>query len=180
MNRRFCFALAALAIALSAPALAEQNPQSAKEAAVSEKFVSLADGFLVSGQIAPEDIAAAKALGVTLIINNRPDGEALGQPKGADIARAAKAAGLSYVAIPVGAAGIGDRQLDEFDAALAANGGGVLAFCRTGTRSTMVWALAGARAGAPVDEIVRKAADAGYDLRNIAPRLKAMSETADR
>lgn len=180
MKRRFCFALAALAAVLSTPAPAEEHPDSAKEAALSDKFISLADGFLVSGQIAPEDIAAAKALGVTLIVNNRPDGEALGQPKGADIERAAKAAGLSYIAIPVGASGIGDRQLDDFDAALAANSGGVLAFCRTGTRSTMVWALASARASAPVEEIVRKAADAGYDLRNIAPRLQALSEAAGR
>lgn len=145
---------------------------------MSDNFISLSDGFRVSGQLQPEDIAAAKALGVTLIINNRPDGEALGQPKGADIERAARAAGLSYIAIPVGAAGIGDRQLDDFDAALAANSGSVLAFCRTGTRSTMVWALAEARAGAPVEEIVRKAADAGYDLRNIAPRLEALSDAA--
>lgn len=168
----FFAAAAALAIAVGG-ALAE-------DAAMNDSFVPLEEGFWAAPQITPDDIAAAKALGVTLIINNRPDGEAIGQPRGEEIEAAAKAAGLSYVAIPVGPAGVGDRQLDAFDAAVADNHGGVLAFCRTGTRSTTVWALAKARAGAPAEEIIREAADAGYNLAGIAPRLEALSKAADR
>ncbi|HCK84218.1 MAG TPA: hypothetical protein DHW63_06795, partial [Hyphomonadaceae bacterium] len=78
-----------------------------KEDVVTGQFVPLADDYLVSPQIGPEDIAAAKALGVTLIINNRPDGEEFGQPKGAEIEAAAKAASLAYVAIPVRGMAIG-------------------------------------------------------------------------
>lgn len=177
VKRLFSSAVFALAAAM-APALAADETVNAGETVVSEKFITLADGFLVTGQIEPGDIAAAKALGVTLIVNNRPDGEAPGQPKGEDIARAARAAGLAYVAIPVGAAGVGEAQLDAFDAALAGHSGAVLAFCRTGTRSTTVWALAQARAGAPAAEIIRQAAAAGYNLSGLAPRLEALSQTA--
>src|SRR5690606_11148109 len=63
---------------------------------MSGKFKPLAEGFWVAPQIEPGDIAAAKALGVRVIINNRPDGEEPGQPDGAAIEQAAKAAGLAY------------------------------------------------------------------------------------
>lgn len=138
------------------------------------KFIQLADQFYVSPQISAHDVGAAAALGVTLIVNNRPDGEEPSQPKGADIEAAAKAAGIAYVEIPVGAMGIGATQLDKFDAALAANEGGVLAYCRSGTRSSMLRALALARAGANVDALIAEAAEAGYDLSGQRARLKAI------
>lgn len=147
---------------------------------MADVFIPLAENFWVSGQIAAKDIAAARELGVTLIVNNRPDGEAPGQPTGEEIRAAASAAGLSYLAIPIGAAGVSDRDLDALDAALKAHPQGVLAFCRTGTRSTIVWALAKARAGMPADEIIRQAAEAGYNLAGVAPRLKALSAAAAR
>src|SRR3546814_19081622 len=64
-------------------------------------FKALDEKTLVAGQIAPADLAAAKALGVTTVINNRPDGEAPDKPRGSEIAEAAQAAGLGCVAIPV-------------------------------------------------------------------------------
>lgn len=139
------------------------------------KFRPLADGFYVSPQIAEEDVAAAAALGVALIVNNRPEGEEPGQPQGAAIERAARAAGLDYVAIPISGMNVGDADLDAFDRAVAGARGAVLAFCRSGTRSTVVRALARARAGAKVDEIVNEAAEAGYDLSGLAPRLQALA-----
>ena len=139
------------------------------------KFIELAEGFLVAPQIAPDDVAAAAARGVRLIISNRPDGEEPGQPKNADIAAAAEAAGVAFVSIPVGGAGVGEDHLDRFDAALAEIDGPVLAYCRTGTRSTVLRALARARAGADAGDIMSEAAAAGYNLSNIAPRLEALS-----
>ena len=127
-------------------------------------FTPLAEGFLVSPQITPEDIAAAKAQGVTLIINNRPDGEAPGQPRGADIEAAAKAAGIRYLAIPVRGMAIGPEQIEALAAALSENDGPTLAFCRSGTRSTVLHAFARARAGASADQIIEEAAAAGYDI----------------
>jgi uncharacterized protein (TIGR01244 family) len=117
----------------------------------------------VSGQIAPEEIAA---LGVTTIINNRPDGEEPGQPDSATIEAAARAAGVDYRHIPV-AGGISQPQVAQMVDALAQAEGPVLAFCRSGTRSTYLWALARARLGDDAEELSAKAAAAGYDLSPI-------------
>jgi uncharacterized protein (TIGR01244 family) len=114
----------------------------------------------VSGQIAPEEIAS---LGVATVINNRPDGEEPGQPDSAAVAAAAQAAGIDYRHIPV-AGGISQPQVAEMADALAQANGPVLAFCRSGTRSTYLWALARARLGDDAETLVQKAAAAGYDL----------------
>ena len=142
---------------------------------MTDEFIRLEDGFLVSPQISPADVADAAALGVRLIINNRPDGEAPGQPTDAEIAAAARAAGIAFVSIPVGGAGVSDAHLDSFDGAVSECDGPILAYCRTGTRSTIVRALARARAGENAGAIMAEAAAAGYNLSNIAPRLAALS-----
>jgi len=131
--------------------------------------------FSVSPQISVADVAGAAARGVMLIINNRPDGEMVGQPTSADIEAAAKAAGLSYAFIPVDQRGISEAHLDAFDKAIEEAGGGdVLAYCRSGTRSITVRSYAAARAGEPVDEIIAQAAKAGYDLAGHKPALEAI------
>ncbi len=127
-------------------------------------FRTLDDRISVAGQLAPEDLAAAKAQGFAAIVNNRPDDEQPGQPSGAAMAAAAAAAGLTYRAIPVDHAGIRPEQVAAMREVLAAAPGPVLAFCRSGTRSTYLWALARAQAGDDADTLVAKAAGAGYDL----------------
>src|SRR5689334_12739395 len=104
-------------------------------------FRQLDDKVLVSPQIAPEQVAEAATLGVTMIVNNRPDGEDPDQPPGSAIAAAAQAAGIAYRHIPV-AGGFSPSQVQEMADALAASEGKVLAFCRSGTRSSYLWALA--------------------------------------
>lgn len=125
----------------------------------------------VSRFITPADLPRAAA-GFATIVNNRPDSEEPGQASSAEIARAADDAGLDYVHIPVVASAITDAQVDAFAEALAARPAPVLAFCRTGTRSTMLWALANAGAMS-VDEIIATARGAGYDLEALRPRLEA-------
>jgi len=125
----------------------------------------------VAGQIMPADIADLAAQGVTVIINNRPDGEERGQPAGADIAAAAQAAGLACVAIPV-AGGFSAPQVEAMAAALD-RPGRTLAFCRSGTRSTLLWALARVRLGDNPQELDAKAAAAGYDLTPIRAYLQS-------
>jgi len=132
-------------------------------------FRRLGEAMLVAGQIAPGDVADAAAAGVTLIVNNRPDGEEPGQPAGAAIAEAAAAAGIDYRHIPV-SGGISPDRIAAMADALAA-GGTTLAFCRSGTRSTYVWALARARLGDDPDTIVAAAEAAGYDLTSLRPYL---------
>ena len=125
-------------------------------------FRALSDGVLVAGgQLLPGDVEAAVAAGVEVVVNNRPDGEEPGQPASADIERAARAAGLRYHHIPV-AGGIGPDQVAAMAAAM--DEGKLLAFCRSGTRSTWLWALAAHGRGADGDTILASAAAAGYDL----------------
>lgn len=129
----------------------------------------------VAPQIAPEDIPAIKAAGFTALVNNRPDDEEPGQPSGDAIRAAAEDAGLAYAAIPVTQAGFSHPQLDAMAAALGAAGGPVLAYCRSGTRSCNLWALAGAKAGDDPATLIQQAGAAGYDLRGIRPMLDALA-----
>lgn len=130
-------------------------------------FRKLDDSISVDGQIGPDQIADAKAQGFVAIINNRPDDEQPGQPAGAEIAAAAQAAGLAYTAIPIDHSGFRPDQVAAMAAALDAAGGPVLAFCRSGTRSTWAWALARAQAGGDVETLIAKAAAQGYDLAGL-------------
>ena len=122
----------------------------------------------VAPQILPAQIPAIAAAGIATVVNNRPDGEEPGQPASAEIEAAAKAAGLGYRHIPV-AGGFSEGQVGAMADALAA--GPVLAFCKSGTRSTFLWALAEAQGGADADELAAKAAAAGYDLTPIRAYL---------
>jgi uncharacterized protein (TIGR01244 family) len=121
----------------------------------------------VSGQIAPEDVAGLR---VAMIVNNRPDGEEPGQPASAAIEAAARAAGVAYRHIPV-AGGFSPPQVARMAEALDAVEGPVLAFCKSGTRSTFLWALARSRMGEDADDLAGKAAAAGYDLSPIRALL---------
>ncbi|HYW16141.1 MAG TPA: TIGR01244 family sulfur transferase [Allosphingosinicella sp.] len=117
--------------------------------------------FVSVRQLTAGDVDEAAALGVRLIVNNRPDGEEPGQPSSAEIETAARAAGLDYRHIP-NAGGFPPEQVEAMAEALEQ--GPVLAFCRTGTRSTYLWALARAAGGAPAEELAAAASAAGYDL----------------
>ncbi|MBX9883923.1 MAG: TIGR01244 family phosphatase [Novosphingobium sp.] len=142
-------------------------------------FRKIDDKTYASPQIAVADIAEATALGVGLIINNRPEDESPDQTPGAEIAAAATAAGIAYAAIPVTHAGFSMPQVEAMQAALAAAGDKpVLAYCRSGTRSTLLWALARARAGMPTDAIAAHAAGAGYDVGPIMPQLDFLAAQA--
>lgn len=140
-------------------------------------FIRIDDSISVAGQLGEADVAEAATQGFRRVINNRPDGEAFDQPPGAAIADAAQAAGLDYVAIPV-AGGFSMPQVEAMAAALAGAAGPVLAFCRSGTRSTHLWALASAYRGGDPDAIVAAAAAAGYDVGPLLPTLRQLSARA--
>lgn len=128
-------------------------------------FKQLAPGVLVSGQIDEADLVQARDLGVTLVINNRPDGEEPGQPEAAVMAAAAHALGLDYLYAPV--RGMPNNEAVEAIESALADGTPVLMHCKSGMRSTVAWALAAGRTGQSRDEIVSAAADAGYDLSGL-------------
>lgn len=131
----------------------------------------LDEQVMISGQISPGEVPELKRQGVTTIINNRPDGEEPGQPLSADIEAAAEQAGMDYHYIPVHR-GIGPGYVEAMrDAFHAHEEGKILAFCRTGTRSALVWAVARCEEGMPRDEVERRAAEAGVDLTPVAHLL---------
>lgn len=128
------------------------------------------DRVSVAPQIRPEELAAIKAAGFTTIVNNRPDGEAPDQPSGAEIRAAAEAEGLAYLEIPLGRSGISAEIVEQTREALEGSAGPVLCFCRSGTRSTTLWALS--QAGRmPATEIIAAAGQAGYDVSHLAAYL---------
>ncbi len=138
-------------------------------------FARIDDQISVAPQISLADVASAAAQGVKRLVNNRPDGEAPGQPTSAEMAAAAAAAGLDYRYIPVTHAGFSLEQVSAMTDALA-DGQPVLAFCRSGTRSTLLWALAQAAGGANADKVAEQARGAGYDIspvRGIMDHLAA-------
>lgn len=130
----------------------------------STPFRTLDETITVAGQIQPADVTEAAAAGYRLIVNNRPEGEEPGQPAGAAIQAAAEAAGLAYVAIPVDHSGFREPQIAAMRAALESAGGPALAFCRSGTRSTFLWALTRASLGDSPAALAAKAAAQGYDI----------------
>jgi uncharacterized protein (TIGR01244 family) len=130
-------------------------------------FRRVTDQFSVSPQIAVGDVAQAAAQGFVLIINNRPDGEDPAQPQGAEIAAAARAAGLDYVAIPVRGGPDAAQAQAQLEAVEAAQGP-VLAYCRSGTRSIVTWAIGQAQAGSlDRQTLIALGAEAGYDLSTV-------------
>ena len=141
-------------------------------------FRQLSDTVLASPQIGVADIAAAKALGVTLVINNRPEEEEPGQTPGAAIEAAARAEGMDYLAIPMTMASLSDADVAAMVQALASTPGKVLAYCRSGTRSTLLWSLAQAKAGAEPGAIATAAAAAGYDVSPVREAMEAYAARA--
>ena len=131
----------------------------------------LDDRTLVSGQITPHEVAALAEQGVTVLVNNRPDGESPGQPFAAEIEEAAAQAGIAYRFVPI-IRGIGPADVEEMQKALRdAEGGKLLAFCGSGRRSAFVCALAHREQGASPEDVQRRLTDAGFDPGPIAHLL---------
>jgi uncharacterized protein (TIGR01244 family) len=141
-------------------------------------FRTLTSDIFVAPQIGVDAVAEAKALGVTLIINNRPEGESDDQVPGGDIEAAARAAGLDYVAIPITHSGFSQPQVEAMVAALEGAEGKILAYCRSGTRSTLLWALAESAQGGDPDSLTNMAAKAGYDVGPVRPLMDMLKAQA--
>lgn len=141
-------------------------------------FRKITDGIYASPQITADQIGEATALGIKLIVNNRPEGEGDDQTPGEEIEAAARAAGMDYVAIPVTHSGFSEPQVKAMADALDTTQGGVLAYCRSGTRSTLLWALAEASLGGDPDALTNMAAKAGYDVSPIRPLMDMLKARA--
>jgi uncharacterized protein (TIGR01244 family) len=139
------------------------------------QFRRLSDSMLASPQITVADVAAAREQGVTLIVNNRPEGESDDQTSGPEIESAARAAGIDYLAIPITHAGFSHPQVVKLAEAMEQTEGTVLGYCRSGTRSTLLWALARASMGDRPEALTAAAAAAGYDVSPVRPAMDALA-----
>jgi uncharacterized protein (TIGR01244 family) len=131
------------------------------------EFRKVTEDFSVAPQIDLADLPRAAQAGFKLVINNRPDGEAPGQPTSAEVESAARAAGLDYVHIPV-RGGPTPEQVEQENAVIAEAPGPILAFCRSGNRSIVTWSLGQAETGErSCEDLINLGAEAGYDLSGV-------------
>lgn len=131
--------------------------------------------YAVAPQIEPSDFPTLASEGFTTVINNRPDDEVPPSHQSAAMQAAAEAAGLTYVANPVINGAMTQEMVDTQGAVLASAPGPVFAWCRSGTRCSIVWALS--QAGKqPADDLIKAAADAGYDLGGLRGQLDAAAK----
>ena len=130
----------------------------------------ITEDYAVSPQITLADIAEIKAAGFRSIMCNRPDGEDYGQPEFDAVAEAARAEGLEVRCVPIVSGMVTPQAAQDFAAALEDMPKPMLAYCRSGTRCTMLWSIAsyGRLSG---DEIVSAARDAGYDMSGLVRQL---------
>ena len=131
-------------------------------------------GFAVAPQIEPTDMAALAALGITTVIDNRPDHEIPPAVQSDAMRAAAEAAGPEFVLLPADSRSMTLDLVEQQGAAIAASDGPVLAYCASGTRSSILWALS--QAGTmPAEEIIEAAAQAGYDLSPYRAQIEALA-----
>ena len=134
----------------------------------------LSPTFAVSPQIGVEDIPAIVAAGYSTIICNRPDAEVPPSHQARAIGDAAKAAGLNFVVQPVTHQGLNMEMIADQKASMDAADGPILAYCASGTRSSIVWSFA--QAGEmPTQDIIAATSAAGYDLGGMGPQIDAIA-----
>ena len=136
---------------------------------------ALTPTYAVSPQIDPSDLAAIKAAGYVAIINNRPDAEIPSDLHNDIMQRAAKDAGLAFFANPVIGGMMTMENVTEQAAAITASSGPVLAYCASGNRSSVVWALSNA-GKLPTDDLIGIPARFGYQLEGLRSQLDAMAK----
>lgn len=134
------------------------------------------DSISVSPQIRPDQVAELARMGFRTLVANRPDQEEPGQPAMAELEKAARDNGMAWVYLPVESGNIVDEDVDAFAPMFEQAEKPVLAFCRSGTRCSVLWALSSAR-HMPIEPIIQRTGQAGYDLRGLVPRLQQQAST---
>lgn len=133
----------------------------------------------VTGQLQPGDMAEIAAAGFVAVVNNRPDGEAMfGQPRTADLRKAAEAAGLVFLDLPFSGPRATPEQVRAFADLLAGQPGRVVAFCKSGMRSSLLWGAASIAAGQSLDAVLTAAMRAGQNLDPVGEIMVALARSA--
>ncbi|MGF1619196.1 MAG: TIGR01244 family sulfur transferase [Rhodomicrobiaceae bacterium] len=143
------------------------------------QIVRIDEKTYVAGQVWPEDMPELARQGIRLIVNNRPDGEAGdGQPRAAELEAAAREHGVAFANLPFATPALTPDYAAQFAQILKAEQGPVLAFCRTGNRSSMLWAAANIALGQSLDAVLEKTGEAGYDLSPAASFIHDLGQMA--
>lgn len=135
------------------------------------RFIQLDEKISVSPQLWPEDIEKVAVAGFCTIICNRPDNEVDDQPSAAQLRAIARNLGIQFHEIPVGGLTFGDGYVDRMAEAVRNSRGPVLAYCRSGLRSALIWALASVREGADANKVIGQVETAGFPTRVIRTSL---------
>jgi sulfide:quinone oxidoreductase len=135
----------------------------------------ITEDLSVASQLEAADVPAIAAKGFRAIVCNRPDGEAAGQPAFGSVEEAARAAGMKVAYQPVPSNAVSDADGAAFGKLLEELPKPVLAYCRSGTRCTILWALSEAPKQ-PASQIMLRAIRAGYDLSKLEPRLNGLAK----
>lgn len=147
---------------------------------MSAALLSLDDRVAVAGQLTPDDMAEIAAAGFVAVVNNRPDGEALfGQPRTADLRQAAEAAGLVFLDLPFSGPRATPAQVRAFAGLLAERPGRVVAFCKSGMRSALLWGAAAIASGRSLDEVLAAAMRAGQNLEPLGDTMVALARSSN-
>ena len=146
---------------------------------MSPPLLPLDDRVAVAGQLQPGDMAEIAAAGYVAVVNNRPDGEAMfGQPRTADLQKAAEAAGLVFLDLPFSGPRASAEQVRAFADLLAGRPGRVVAFCKSGMRSALLWGAASIASGRSLDEVLTVAMRAGQNLDPVGETMVALARSA--
>ncbi len=124
----------------------------------------LTPNLSVAPQVTAADIGDIAAQGFKTILCNRPDGEAENQPDFASLQAAAQACDVELIYQPVSPKTVTKENVVDFSNIVESARGPVLAYCRTGTRCTILWGLGESAKGTPIQEIIATATKAGYDI----------------
>ena len=142
-------------------------------------MITLDEHTLVAAQIKPADFADIAKAGIRLVVNNRPDGEALmGQPSADKIEAAADEHGIAFLNLPFTMNTLTPEHVARFAEMLNKTEGRVLAYCRSGSRSSMLWAAARVANGAEVDAVLAQAQAAGIDLAQARAMIDSLGKAA--
>ena len=143
------------------------------------RLVTLDARVAVAGQLQPADMAEIAAAGYVAVVNNRPDGEAMfGQPRTADLRTAAEAAGLVFLDLPFAGPRATPDQVRAFADLLSSRPGKIVAFCKSGMRSALIWGAASIASGQPLEQVLATATGAGQNLDAVGDLMVSLATAA--
>ena len=146
---------------------------------MSPPLLPLDDRVAVCGQLQTGDMAEIAAAGYVAVVNNRPDGEAMfGQPRTTDLRKAAEAAGLVFLDLPFSGPRASPEQVRAFVGLLAEKPGRIVAFCKNGMRSALLWGAAAIAGGQSLEEVLATAMRAGQNLDAVGETMVVLAHAA--